>query len=217
MFPMAHLCLAKNILDNTPQIEKPSQFMLGSIAPDSVHLRPGFNSDIKKASHLCVGDEKWGMVTNNEQWTENVLAFLNRNRQSENLDFLLGYCTHILTDLRNNIVFWTPFRLSHQEELARGGGSKIHKENALIDINLYRTSPEQAFIWTLLNNAQGVDLEGMVRRDEIEKLKSNILFQQFADTSPVDLSGNTCITFQEVADFIANELKGIRKQLLSAI
>lgn len=35
---MTHLHIAYNILSNTPQIKKPCDFMLGAIAPDSVHF-----------------------------------------------------------------------------------------------------------------------------------------------------------------------------------
>jgi len=47
-FAMTHLYIAYNILSNTQQIKKPCDFLLGAIAPDSVHFRENYNSDIKK-------------------------------------------------------------------------------------------------------------------------------------------------------------------------
>ncbi|MCL1863258.1 MAG: hypothetical protein FWF78_06815 [Defluviitaleaceae bacterium] len=44
------------------------QFYLGNLSPDAVHQREGYVSDFKKRSHLCVGDEEWGMITNNNDW-----------------------------------------------------------------------------------------------------------------------------------------------------
>ena len=49
---MVHLSIAKSILDKTPEIVKPSQLVLGSIAPDSVHFRSNYLSEMKKASHF---------------------------------------------------------------------------------------------------------------------------------------------------------------------
>lgn len=64
-FLMTHLHIAKNIYHRVPEaIKDLSQFYLGNIAPDAVHNRIGFTSEHKKASHLCVGNEGWGMVTN---------------------------------------------------------------------------------------------------------------------------------------------------------
>lgn len=72
-FPMTHLSIAYNIFVNTSQIKEPGDFLLGAIAPDSVHFRDDFKSSMKKISHLCVGNEKWGEVTNNEEWWLEVL------------------------------------------------------------------------------------------------------------------------------------------------
>jgi len=113
-YPMTHLCIAYNILNNTPQIKEPCDFLLGAIAPDSVHFRDNYESNMKKVSHLTVGDEKWGEVTNNEEWLENILIFLQESKYKykNEVDFIYGYCCHIIADIQNNKKLWTPFRLS---------------------------------------------------------------------------------------------------------
>ncbi len=67
-FAMTHLYIAHNIINKTPYLKKPNDFMLGALAPDSVHFRNNYVSDMKFNSHLCIGNEKWGSVTNNEEW-----------------------------------------------------------------------------------------------------------------------------------------------------
>lgn len=79
-FAMTHLYITYNILRNTTQIKKPCDFMLGALTPDSVHFVDNYNSDMKKKSHLCVGDEKWGRTTNNQEWLKNALDFLHENK-----------------------------------------------------------------------------------------------------------------------------------------
>jgi len=101
-FPITHLCIAYEILSNTPQIKEPCDFLLGAITPDSVQFRNNFKPNMKKISHLCVGDEEWGKVTNNIEWQENVLGFFERNKNIEKVDFIYGYCTHVLADIQNN-------------------------------------------------------------------------------------------------------------------
>ncbi len=92
-FQMTHLHIAKNIQRLfSKAIKDLSQFYLGSVAPDAVHNRAGYVSDFKKASHLCVGDERWGMLTNNDEWIDHVTEFLYEKRNSEHYDFVLGYC-----------------------------------------------------------------------------------------------------------------------------
>jgi hypothetical protein len=71
-YPMPHLYTAWRVAENSPlAIENFPQFYLGSIAPDGVHFRENYNSGLKLLSHLCVGDEKWGMLTNNDNKSTN--------------------------------------------------------------------------------------------------------------------------------------------------
>jgi hypothetical protein len=103
-FTMTHLIISKNVFEIfTGHIENLSQFYLGSIAPDAVHNRANYNSEFKKASHLITGTEKWGFITENDDWKNNIIAFLNKYKKSANYDFILGYCCHVLSDMYNNI------------------------------------------------------------------------------------------------------------------
>lgn len=203
-FPMVHLSIARNILGAAHHIKNPCQFMLGSIAPDSVHFRPDFNSDMKKVSHLVVGDERWGYVTDNAGWKENVLTFLDLMRDFEDTDFILGYCAHILADIKHNVEIWTPFRLEHQHELDSGQGSALHREAIEVDFELYRTCPERPEIWALLERAQAVDIPGIVRSSDIERAKSHLLHRQYLGRKPVDVSAYKYVTVKSMTDFVAD-------------
>jgi len=113
-FTMTHLIIAESISEifDNHALSLP-QYYLGSIAPDAVHNRENYISDFKKNSHLITDDNKWAMVTNNDNWINNVASFLKKHKNSEHYDFILGYCCHILTDIYNNINVWTPFRIKN--------------------------------------------------------------------------------------------------------
>jgi len=212
-FAMTHLNIAYNILSNTPQIKKPCDFMLGALAPDSVHFRNNYNSDMKKISHLCVGDEKWGRLTNNEEWVKNVLAFLHKNDHIEKADFIYGYCSHILADIQNNIKIWTPFLLENKENLEKGMGSIYHQESFAMDYEMFLSSPQQKVIWEMLEEAIGYDIPNVVVGDEINKMKHNILHHQFLDRESVDVSMNKYVTLSCMEKFISEESQYIKNLL----
>jgi len=212
-FAMTHLYIAYNILSNTPEIKKPCDFLLGALAPDSVHLRNNYNSDMKKKSHLCVGDEKWGRLTNNEEWIKNVLAFLHKNDHMENVDFIYGYCSHILADIQNNIKIWTPFLLENKENLEKGMGSIYHEESYAMDYELYLLNPQQKVIWEMLEDAIGYDIPNVVVGDEINKMKHAILHSQFLDRESVDISMNKYVTLSCMQEFISVESQYIKNLL----
>ncbi|NLA60374.1 MAG: zinc dependent phospholipase C family protein [Firmicutes bacterium] len=211
-FPIVHLSIARNILSATSHIKRPCQFMLGSIAPDAVHFRPDFKSDMKKVSHLVVGDERWGWVTDNAGWKENALTFLELMRDSDESDFILGYCAHILADIRHNMEIWTPFRAQHKHEL-KSGHSALHMEAVEVDFELYRTCPDRPEMWDLLERARAIDIPGIVESSDIERAKNHLLYRQYKGRKPVDTSAYKHVTVESMTDFIEEAWPEIARDL----
>ena len=211
-FPMTHLIIARNILNATSQIKNPAQFMLGSIAPDAVHFRPDFESDMKKVSHLVVGEERWGWVTDNAGWRENVLTFLDLMKD-EDPDFILGYCAHILADIKHNVEIWTPFRIEHEHELKSGQGSALHREAVEVDFELYRTCPDRPKMWGLLERARPIDIPGIVEASDIERARAHLLYKQYEGRQPVDMSGYKHVTVKTMIDLIEEAWLEIAREL----
>lgn len=214
-FPMTHLYIAHSILSNTQQIKKPGEFLLGAIAPDSVHFRVNYNSDMKKISHLCIGEEKWGRVTNNNEWLKNVLTFLQENKSTEKRDFIYGYCCHIIADIQNNIKIWTPFLQENKEAIEKGLGSAYHKESYEIDNALYLVNSGQKEIWSMLDGAKGYTIVNVVASDDIEKMKYDLLYNQYKNEKPVDISLNKYVTLSTIQKFISLEAQYIEKLLFN--
>lgn len=212
LFPMTHLIIARNILNATSQIKDPAQFMLGSIAPDAVHFRPDFESDMKKVSHLVVGEERWGWVTDNDGWKENILTFFDLMKD-EDPDFILGYCAHILADIKHNIEIWTPFRIEHEHELKSGQGSALHREAVEVDFELYRTCPDRPKMWELLERARPIDIPGIVEASDIERARAHLLYKQYEGRKPVDMSGYKHVTVKTMVDLIEGAWKEIATDL----
>lgn len=212
-FQMTHLYIAYNILKSTPQIKKPCDFIIGAIAPDSVHFRDNYNSDMKKKSHLCVGDEKWGRITNNQEWLENILAFLQKNKHIEEVDFIYGYCSHILADIQNNIKIWTPFLVENREALENGMGSIYHEESYAMDYVLYLLYPHQKEIWEILEDSVGYNIPNVVVADEINKMKHSILHSLFSGREYIDISSNKYVTLSNIQEFITSESQYIKNLL----
>jgi hypothetical protein len=204
-FQMTHLLIAKNVHRLFPGTIKESdlpQFYLGTIAPDAVHYRPDYVSDFKKAAHLCVGDEPWGMLTNNDEWVENVLKFLNRHKGSSDYCFVLGYCCHILSDIYNNIALWTPYRLKYQNEFSKGYGGLYHQESKKVDTELGLRKENRDDFWIHLEKAEPITLKGIISTEEVEKHKENVLHNLYKDKEHPDLSSNKLVTIESTLNFI---------------
>ena len=204
-FAMAHLIIADNLSEILAEhIDSLPQFYLGSIAPDAVHNRADYISEWKKDSHLIVSDEKWGMITKTDEWKINVINFLNKNKNSENHDFILGYCSHILADLYNNMTVYLPFKTKYPDEAVKGYGSLYHQESNKIDIELALTHKNKDKFCEYLEKSQSVDLPGMVYAAEIDMQKVNILDLWYKDKNRQDISSNKFMTYENTMDFIKN-------------
>ena len=204
-FTMTHLIISENIAKIfKDKIKSLPQFYLGSIAPDAVHYRANYDSEFKKASHLNTSSEKWGMMTDYDDWQDNIVTFLNKHKMSSNHDFILGYCTHILSDLYNTIHVWTPFRLKHEGEFEKGYGNLHHLESNKIDIELALTYEGANDFWLHLNNANSIDLPGIVYATEIDKHRDSILNSWYKGKEREDTSTNIIRTYEGEMDFIKN-------------
>lgn len=213
-YHMTHLHIAKNIYQRfSSKIKDLSQFYLGNLAPDAVHNRAGYISDYKKVSHLCVGDAQWGRVTNNDEWTDNVLGFLSKIKNSIDYDFILGYSCHILSDIYNNIVVWTPFVLKYPDELEKGYGSLYHQEGYKVDIELALKDDNKENFWVYLEKAKPITLNDIVFEEEIEKHKENILYNWYKDKKHQDTSSNKIVTIESTMNFINDAADFISKKI----
>ena len=231
-FAMTHLLVADNIRNIFSRhiIDLP-QFYLGSIAPDSIHNREGYVSDYKKASHLCVGPEKWGYLTNNDENAQNALNYLCEKSESGDFDFLVGYCTHILTDIYNNIALWTIFKQKYPGELKKGYESLYYQENSRLDLEFALTHEKSAAFWRYLSESHGVDLYPITPADEssgnslhpdiaVDESSGDELLPVIAASESSGINGYPIITSDEIEKqkgFILNSwYKGRERQDISS-
>lgn len=205
-FPMTHMQIAYQMLDRLSGMERPADYMLGSIAPDAVHFCRQYNVGMKETSHLWHYGPKWGITLDAESWKKNILNFWMREKGSGNQDFTAGYCVHILTDWLYDRRIWSPFR-----QMYEGAGGmpedifqQYRKEVHLADQWLYQTSRDAGEVWRLLKEAQPHDIEGCIHAGEVEKQRKSILTEQFPDKKglPADIGGNIYITKKTLEGFI---------------
>ena len=176
---------------------------MGSIAPDAAHQRANYISDYKKASHLITGDEIWGMITKTDEWKNNAIEFLVKNKNTENRDFIIGYTTHVLGDIFNTIIMWNPFRLKYPEELKKiNYGNTHHIECNKLDIELALTYESRNDFWFYLAKSKSIDLPDIIYASEIDKQKDLILNSWYAGKERQDLSSNKIRTYEGEMDFI---------------
>jgi hypothetical protein len=197
-YPMTHLYIAEKIMDISMwNINNKSQYYLGILSPDAVQFRQIYD---KKISHLCNSNEEWGYITTNDIWKNDVIKYIKDNIGKIDIDFLLGFCIHILTDIYDNSNVLIPLRKKYDNfnELSK----IILYESDIIDLHLFQICPFREKILDLLNNSEPFDFMNIVNKKDMENIINNIVNIQYNKEIIININDNKIITLKDELKFI---------------
>jgi hypothetical protein len=163
---MVHLAVAIE-LSGLKNLSPSPDFLLGCIAPDAIHMRPGFQPSDKPVVHL------WDSA---DPGHERVRRLLLQQTGSAQPGFAEGYAIHLLTDRLWFETAISPFQkclpegLSPQERRAL-----YYQETDQNDFDLYHQSPWRAEVWQKLEASQPQDFAGLLSADEIARWRDRNL------------------------------------------
>ncbi|MCM1267959.1 MAG: zinc dependent phospholipase C family protein [Bacteroidales bacterium] len=214
---MIHMEIAYRLLENLPQVQYPAELILGSVAPDAVHMAPQFDVERKIKSHLFTGCGPWGDTQDSEQWRRNIDAFFEKGVTAEKeparRDFALGICIHCLTDHWNDIRIWKQARNKYLPSMEFDAFREFfYGEYRSIDWWLYQNGKNTAAIRKMLTEAAVFSVEGVVDLAELEKMRGHLLYEQY-DVEKVDITSNRFLTKEQIEDFMSFTTEAIRKTL----
>ncbi|GGD77996.1 hypothetical protein [Paenibacillus nasutitermitis] len=105
-WPMVHFAIAEQlyVTDPTPH------FLLGSIAPDAIHMREHATREHKGVTHLVCE----GKLPSIEQLRNHCLNYWKLNHNNAWKDYILGYFAHLYADLRWTETVYADFDANYQ-------------------------------------------------------------------------------------------------------
>ncbi len=192
--PMVHLGVAKNLVNIFDIKELPS-FYLGSIAPDAVHMREGFNPEDKRISHMRNEDKNL--------WESQIISYIKAKVNKD--DFLTGYGVHILTDIIWNRTLHSSFKEKYSKHNSpiQDERSAYYNDTDKLDFELFYNLSYTNELWENLSRSKAVDVTGLVYSDEIAAWNERTLHWYDSGHSqhqnPIKY-----IAYDELIDFINN-------------
>ncbi|WP_022748773.1 zinc dependent phospholipase C family protein [Lachnobacterium bovis] len=179
-FQMVHMEVAYRMLKYMPDMKYKEDFILGSVAPDSVHMETVYKVEDKIDSHLFWGCGPWAKTTDSEKWKNNILDFWEKSKEIKDVsrEFLMGYAVHCLTDYCNDLNVWIALKNKSkipEEELKK----LFYPEARGIDQWLFLNSPNAKNIMELLEKGRAFSIENKVKKEMIEKEKLHLLNRQY--------------------------------------
>ncbi|MCR5627178.1 MAG: hypothetical protein K6F99_07660, partial [Lachnospiraceae bacterium] len=192
------------------------EFLLGNVAPDSVHFREDYSIEQKIHTHLFEGCGKWGDTSDYERWIENIKAFWNKYSEGapdrKGLLYISGICAHCLTDYCNDLYVWRDLQKKNIPPLTKEEFSKAFaNEYKLADRWLYENIHEAESILGLLKASKDTELPGYIYSKDIRKLKEHLINVQYNRKENVrvsDFKYYTSDRLMEFTDFVTDKLAG---------
>jgi hypothetical protein len=189
--PMIHLSIAQHMSATAPHCASPD-FLLGSIAPDAIHTRPGSSRADKDVTHLTPPGERFC----------DEAAIVALVRQYKASDFALGYAAHLLADNLWMPAIIDPWRA--QVSVTEGSPTErelYYQDTDQIDFNIYRAAAWRPAVWDALAQAEAPDLAPLLSAGEIDAWRSRTL-HWFEDSSKEPGIAPQHITDAMAQDFI---------------
>ncbi len=190
-WPMVHFEIARRLYSDPS-----SEFLLGSLAPDSIHVRTNDRVE-KNKSHLMKpsGD----FATN-----EDLKQFLNIQKKCDSsyLDFIFGYVAHIYADRA-----WT-FTVYHEFEKQSTDKNVYNIDVSKIEYLLSRPAEWFEEVIQKLNKSACYDVGGLTRQEILTYKKQKIDYLSDPLNEPMNVPGIISLDMVErFIDDVVHELK----------
>ncbi|TBL75116.1 zinc dependent phospholipase C family protein [Paenibacillus thalictri] len=209
--PMIHLAVAFELYSGEAAPPAP-EFLLGSIAPDAIHMRSGTGRNDKKFTHLIGEDGRFS-----ESAVEHF--YMNRLYAEERgpvRQFLRGYCAHLLADALWLPNIFIPFSAKADAHPSENRSEKeiralYYKDTDQIDFDMYRQSSWRPAAWKLLEQAESPEWAPYLSADEIARWRRRVIdwFEQPENepgTTPQFITGAMAAGFiKEAAAYVADK------------
>lgn len=193
--PMMHLLIADKIYtERSGSIHSYGDFLLGSIAPDAVHVKESYTRERKDISHYKFYSESH---------ISHFDPFFHEYKTSENKDFVVGYLIHLLSDLIWHRSVRAPFKEAFQrapmQDMSMNEAYYADCEQIEQVMFLDQNAPR---IIEAINRGKAYSLEGLIDAEDVMSWKEKLIFEY---NHKKDILHHTrYISEQHVRDYIAD-------------
>lgn len=214
---ITHMEIAYKLIDRLGIDEGKEEFILGSVAPDSVHFDDDYLSK-KVHSHLFENCGPWGDTQNYDNWIINIKAFWNRYVVTEETPklkaFYTGIVVHCLTDYWNDLSVWRTLQKKMMPPLNLDEFKEGYSpEYTRIDRWLYQNIDDADEIMELLGKSHETDLEDYVKATCMARMKRHLIDVQYNLPDPIDVSGHKYYTEAIVRQFVSKVPDKVYQQI----
>lgn len=193
--PMMHMLIADKIYtEKIIPIHSYGDFLLGSIAPDAVHVKENYSREIKDISHYRF---------NSKSHINYFDTFVHEFHTPENKDFVVGYLVHLLSDM----MWYHSVRVPFKEAFIKAPTQNMSMNEAYYvdceQIEQLMFGDENASrIIEAMNKGKAYSLEKLIDAEDVDAWKEKIIFDY--NNRKCSLVHANYISEQHVREYIVN-------------
>lgn len=162
-WPMVHFGVAQKLGGPEPS----SHLLIGSIAPDAIHVRGKITREQKGITHLV----RDGRLPDANLIKENYLHYLNLEPEKAWKEYIYGYFAHIYTDLRWIQTLYADFKKENIDD-KENIGYTYNQEVSQLEFELKRSQPWTDSILNKLKDSEGHAIPLFVEKSEVEQYRT---------------------------------------------
>jgi len=210
---MVHLSIAKRLIDAGYDTNNISQFYLGNISPDAIHMRQNSDRLLKNNTHLIPPGKRWAEI-DEDDFLHYILDFISENSTKTDVDFLWGYCIHILTDMYWTKWIYLKFAADYKNDPTpiQEERPAYYNDTDILDQVLYNECDWKASVWQCLQSAKYNDFLDLLSAQEIESW-NNLKLHWFDSGVSQHKNPIRYITKPDIENFISSCSETLWKKL----
>ena len=189
-YTMTHILIAEKLYKEFNKKIDYATYILGSTAPDAVHVLADYTSRLKEKSHIFPTGARWGEVSkedDEENWLESISQYYMANRRNDSNGFFEGYIIHLLSDVYCAIHFYEPFIKSITGNIGKKK-NQFKEESYGVNYYFYKRYQKEKNLYQLLSTGKAETMDGVIDKKTIEERISQLFEFEFKyrDISNVD-------------------------------
>lgn len=193
--PMMHLLIADKIYtEKASSIYSYGDFLLGSIAPDAVHVKENYTREIKDISHYRFDSKSHISYFD---------TFFDEYYTSENKDFVVGYLVHLLSDMIWYHSVRVPFKKEYQKAPLQNMSMNeaYYADCEQIEQLMFFEKNASRIIETI-DGGKAYSIEGLIDAKDVKAWKEKLIFD-YNNRKNISIQ-TKYISEQHIRDYIAD-------------
>lgn len=213
---MTHVFIAEELYKEFNKEIDYATYILGSTAPDAVHVLADYSPRLKEKSHIFPPRVNWGEVSkgdDEERWLESIRQYYMANRRNDSTGFFEGYIIHLLSDVYCAIHFFEPFMKSITGDILEKK-NQFKEESYGVNYYFYERYQKCRNLYQLLSTGKAETMDGVIDKKTIED-RTNQLFEfEFRPRNISNIDAYQICTVEDMeklvkraCDFIIHEVE----------